>query len=352
MAKIAMEWPNDLLSWVFLASLVVVLLQLRQRSKLPLPPGPKPLPIIGNLMMMGQLTHRSLAALAERYGGLLHLRLGRRHVFVVSTAEYAREVLQAQDVAFANRPATVSIEYLTYGHADMAFAQYGSFWRQARKLSVTKLFSRRRAQTWTWLAVRDALVRALARRSGEAVNLGELILNLSRNVVFRAAFGTRACEDDLGEYIGVLKEFSRHIGAFNVGDFMPWLAWIDPNRRSLRETRKGFDRFIDKIIDDHVQRGRSSTDAEADIVDEMLAIAGDTVDDDRHGSLCFTRRNIKAVILVRNYVHTYVYVYMHLRSGFSTCSCIIYAWIDRTSHARRISCSVGRRRWRRPSSGP
>ncbi|CAD6254277.1 unnamed protein product [Miscanthus lutarioriparius] len=286
MATIAMEWPNDLLSWVFLASLAVVLLQLRQQSKLPLPPGPQPLPIIGNMMMMGQLTHRGMAVLAERYGGLLHLRLGRRHVFVVSTAEYAREVLQAQDVAFANRPATTAIAYLSYGNADMAFAHYGPFWRQARKLSVTKLFSRRRAETW--LAVRDDC-------SGEAVNLGDLVFSLSTNVIYRAAFGTRGCEG-LGEYTGFLKEFSQNISAFNIGDFMPWIAWIDPNRR-LRETRDGLDKFIDKIIDDHIQRGRSSTDAQADIVDEMLAcIPGDAVDD-RHGSLRLTRGNIKAIIL-------------------------------------------------------
>ena len=299
-----MEWPNDLLSCVLLASLAVVLLQLRQRSKLPLPPGPKPLPIIGNLMMMGQLTHRGLAALAERYGGLLHLRLGRRHVFVVSTAEYAREVLQAQDVAFANRPATAAIAYLSYGHADMAFAHYGPFWRQARKLSVTKLFSRRRAETW--LALRDesaALVRAVARRSGdgEVVNLGELVFTLSTNVIFRAAFGTGGCEALQGEYIGVLQEFSKNISTFSIGDFMPaWLAWIDLNRRRLRQTRDGLDRFIDKIIDDHIQRGRSSSDAQADIVDEMLAcIPRDDAVDDRHGrSLRLTRRNIKAFILV------------------------------------------------------
>lgn len=350
MATIAMEWPNELLSWVLLASLVIMLLQLRPRSnKLPLPPGPKPLPIIGNMMMMGQLTHRGLAALAERYGGLLHLRLGRRHMFVVSTAEYAREVLQAQDVALANRPATVSIAYLTYGHENLAFAQYGPFWRQTRKLATTKLFSRRR--TGTWLAVRDesaALVGALARRSGEAVNVGELVLGLSRSIIFRAAFGTRACEDDLGEYIGVLKDFSRHVGELSVGDFMPpWLAWIDPNRHRLRETREAFDRFIDKIIDDHVQGGRSSTDAEADIVDEMLAClydetkpvaAGDDAVDDRRGSLCLSRGNVKAIIQVRACTHLFL---------LETLACLIV----RRRMQCRISCSVERRRWRRPSSG-
>ncbi|CAD6254295.1 unnamed protein product [Miscanthus lutarioriparius] len=279
MAKISMEWPNDLVSWVFVASLVMVLLQLRQRSKLPLPPGPKPLPIIGNMMLMGQLTHRGLAVLAERYGGLLHLSVGRRHVFVVSTVEYAREVLQAQDAAFANRPATTAIAYLTDGHADMAFAQYGPFWRQARKLSVTKLFSRRRAETW--LAVRDesaALVRAVARRSGQTVNLGELVLSLSTNVIFRAAFGT-SLNISLGEYIGVLEEFSRNISAFNMATL--WLAWILPPP----VTRRAFDRFIDKIIDDHIQRAGART-SRPTLSTKFCAVQPIAVTvDDRHASI-------------------------------------------------------------------
>ncbi|CAL4933558.1 unnamed protein product [Urochloa decumbens] len=307
---------QDPLSWVFLATLALMLLQLwRHQSKAPpLPPGPTPLPIIGNMMMMHQLTHRGLAALADKYGsGLVHLRLGQVHAFAVSTPEYAREVLQAQDVAFANRPATAAVAYLTYGRADMAFAHYGPFWRQARKLSATKLFSRRRAETW--LAVRDecaALVRAVAARSsgGEAgggVNVGELIFDPTKNAIYRAAFGTRDAERQ-AEFIAILQEFSRLLGAFNVGNFVPWLRWVDPHgiNRRLRVARASLDRFIDKIIDEHIERGKSPGDyADTDMVDEMLAylaelksdgssIAGD---DDQENTLRLTRNNIKGIIM-------------------------------------------------------
>ncbi|KAK3153036.1 hypothetical protein QOZ80_2BG0166800 [Eleusine coracana subsp. coracana] len=312
-ANLVMEWLQDPLSWVFLASVTaLVLLQLRRRGKkAPLPPGPKPLPIIGNMNMMDQLTHRGLAKLAEQYGGLLHLRLGRLHAFAVSIPEYAREVLQAQDSAFSNRPATIAITYLTYDRADMAFAHYGPFWRQMRKLCVMKLFSRRRAETW--VAARDesaALVRAVARSSGEPVNLGELIFALTKNVIFRAAFGTRD-GDGQDEFIAILQEFSKLFGAFNIGDFIPWLGWWDPQgiNRRLRAARAALDRFIDKIIDEHMRRGKSPDDADADMVDDMLAFlaeakqtaagekkAGDG-DDDLQNTLRLTRENIKAIIM-------------------------------------------------------
>ncbi|CAN6287743.1 unnamed protein product [Urochloa humidicola] len=316
-AKIAMEWLQDPLSWVLLASAAFVLLRLRRRGKAPLPPGPKPLPIIGNMSMMDQLTHRGLAALAEQFGGLLHLRLGRLHAFAVSTPEYAREVLQAQDGAFSNRPATIAIAYLTYDRADMAFAHYGPFWRQMRKLCVMKLFSRRRAETW--LAVRDesaALVRAVASAgAGEppaAVNLGEHIFNLTKNVTFRAAFGTRDGEGQ-DEFIAILQEFSKLFGAFNIGDFIPWLSWVDPQgiNRRLREARAALDGFIDKIIDEHMRRGKSPDDADADMVDDMLAFlpeaeakarqqqpsGGGDVVEELQNTLRLTRDNIKAIIM-------------------------------------------------------
>jgi len=197
----------------------------------------------------------------------------------------------------------------------MAFANYGPFWRQIRKLSVMKLFSRRRAETWA--AVRDelaALVRAVASAgAGEAVNLGELIFNLTKNVTFRAAFGTRDGEDQ-EEFISILQEFSKLFGTFKIGDFIPWLRWVDPqgvNRRA-RAARAALDRFIDKIIDEHIRRGRSPDDAGADMVDDMLAFlaeakpnkdgggrsaAGDV--DDLQSTLRLTRDNIKAIIMVR-----------------------------------------------------
>jgi ferulate-5-hydroxylase len=194
----------------------------------------------------------------------------------------------------------------------MAFAHYGHFWRQVRKLSAVKLFSRRRTESW--LAVREgsaALVRTVAEGAGQAVNVGELISALTNNVVLRAAFGTR----DGGrqdEFIALMQEFSSLIGAFNVGDFIPWLSWVDARsiNKRLRDARAFLDDLIDHIIDEHVKSGKSADDADADMVDDMLAFldeaaVGDTTrngkkdGDELHNGFRLTRNNIKAIIMVR-----------------------------------------------------
>ncbi|WOK91574.1 hypothetical protein Cni_G00265 [Canna indica] len=299
--------PIDLFLWFALPLAVLLLMSARRRRKLPFPPGPPKLPIIGN-MLMGPPTHRDLAKLAERYGGLLHLRNGFLHIFVVSTPEMAREVLQVQDVAFSNRPATVAIAYLTYDRADMAFAHYGPYWRQMRKLCVMKLFSRKHAESW--VSVReevDVIVSAVAKRdSGDSANLGELLFKLTMSIVYRAAFGSRG-NDDQEEFIAIVQEFSKLFAAFNIGDFFPWLGWMDPQgvNRRLKTARTALDRFIDKIIDEHMANPKDADAKDRDMVDEMLEFledgSGDRSQlgggDDVQGSFTVTRNNIKAIIM-------------------------------------------------------
>ncbi|CAK7334387.1 unnamed protein product [Dovyalis caffra] len=291
---------------IIISSLFFLGLISRLRRRLPYPPGPKGLPIIGNMNMMDQLTHRGLAKLAKQYGGLFHMRIGYLHTVTVSSPEIARQVLQAQDNIFSNRPANIAIRYLTYDRADMAFAHYGPFWRQMRKLCVMKLFSRKRAESWE--SVRDevdSMVKTVEANIGKPVNLGELIFTLTMNITYRAAFGAKNEGQD--DFIKILQEFSKLFGAFNISDFIPWLGWIDPQGLTGRlvKARNALDKFIDSIIDDHIQKRKQdnfSEEAETDMVDDMLAFYSEETkkvdeSDDLQNSIKLTRDNIKAIIM-------------------------------------------------------
>ncbi|KAJ7978523.1 Cytochrome P450 [Quillaja saponaria] len=241
----------------FLISLsIFIVFSFRLQRKLPYPPGPKGLPIIGNMLMMDQLTHHGLAELAKLYGGLFHLRMGVLHIIAISTPEMAREVLQVQDAVYSNRPANVAISYLTYNRADMAFANYGPTWRQMRKICVMKLFSRRRAESWT--SVREEvekMIRTVKKQTGSPVNIGQLVFALTMTITYKAAFGTSAIEGQ-EKFVKILQEFSKLFGAFNIADFFPKLGWIhgqEFNKR-MAKARNALDVFIDKIIDEHVEK--------------------------------------------------------------------------------------------------
>lgn len=272
------------------------------------PPGPLGWPLIGNMMMMDQLTHRGLAKLAQKYGGVFHLKMGYVHKIVISGPEEARQVLQVQDNIYSNRPKTVAISYLTYDRADMAFADYGPFWRQMRKLCVMKLFSRKRAESWD--SVRDevdSMVKIVTTNTGTSINLGELVFCLTRNIIYRAAFGTSSDEGQ-DYFIKILQEFSKLFGAFNMADFIPWLRWIGQQGLNVRlaKARASLDGFIDSIIDDHIERKKANVInhdgyRESDMVDELLAFYSEETkvneSEDLQNAIRLTRDNIKAIIM-------------------------------------------------------
>lgn len=266
------------------------------------------------MLMMDQLTHRGLAKMAKNYGGLLHLRMGVLHVVAVSTPDMAREVLQVQDGVFSNRPANVAISYLTYDRADMAFANYGPFWRQMRKICVIKLFSRKRAESWASVREEvDDTVRAVAAKVDSPVNIGELVFALTRNITYRAAFGSSSHEGQ-DEFVNILQEFSKLFGAFNIADFFPWLGWIHAREfnRRMERARESLDVFIDKIINEHVEKKKKKKttssvdpDADYDMVDELLAFLPDDDDispekqtENLQSTFKLTRDNIKALVMV------------------------------------------------------
>ncbi|CAJ1942425.1 unnamed protein product [Sphenostylis stenocarpa] len=306
--KTALEpFPTTVLYIIPVTLLLMGLLSRIRRKTAPYPPGPKGLPIIGNMNIMDQLTHRGLAKLAKQYGGVLHLRMGFLHMVAISNAEAAREVLQVQDNIFSNRPATIAIRYLTYDRADMAFAHYGPFWRQMRKICVVKLFSRKRAESWN--SVRDevdTIVRTVAANVGNPVNVGELVFNLTKNIIYRAAFGSSSKEGQ-DEFIWIFQEFSKLFGAFNIADFVPCLGWVDPQclNDRLVKARAALDNFIDNIIEEHVEKKRSSgksCDDESDMVDELLNFYSQEAklnneSEDLHNSIRLTRDNIKAIVM-------------------------------------------------------
>ncbi|XVF67802.1 hypothetical protein PTKIN_Ptkin10aG0151100 [Pterospermum kingtungense] len=284
------------------------------RRKTPYPPGPKGYPVIGNMKMMDQLTHRGLARLAEQYGhsGLLHLRMGKLHIVAVSTPEMAREVLQAQDMVYSNRPANNAITYLTYDRADMAFANYGPFWRQMRKICVVKVFSRKRAESWA--SVREEVgstVETVMKKLGSPVNIGELVFALTRNITYRAAFGSFS-RDGQDEFVKILQEFSKLFGAFNTADFFPWLGWVHGKEfhNRLVKARASLDGFIDHVIDDHLEKKKKTKNigndhgVEEDMVDELMAFYSEEDDVSRgdyeessQSAIKLTKDNIKAIIM-------------------------------------------------------
>ncbi|KAL9438219.1 hypothetical protein AB3S75_023982 [Citrus x aurantiifolia] len=117
----------------------------RSSDHLNLPPSPPKLPILGNLhQLLGILPHISLKALSERYGPLTFVSFGNSRTLVVSSAELASEMIKTHDTVFSNRAKTTAANILLYECRDIAFSNYGEYWRQVREICVLQLLTVRR----------------------------------------------------------------------------------------------------------------------------------------------------------------------------------------------------------------
>ena len=69
------------------------------------------------------------------------LFLGAMPTLVVSLPHAAEAVLHTHDHILASRPRSAISDIIMYGSSDIAFAPYGEYWRQARKLVTTHMLS-------------------------------------------------------------------------------------------------------------------------------------------------------------------------------------------------------------------
>ncbi|PIA50862.1 hypothetical protein AQUCO_01200263v1 [Aquilegia coerulea] len=303
------EWVEQqplLLSLFFILFVTIYVLKLttsQKNRKLKLPPSPSKLPIIGNLHQLGLLPHRSLQFLAKEYGPLMLLRLGQTPTLIVSSVDAAREILKTQEVKFLDRPKRKFAEKLSYSYKDLAFAPYGDYWKQVRKISASHLFSSQRVASFRTLREEEAnlmvdKIRHLSSTSSSiGVNLSELVFSFTNNVVCRVTMGRKFGADEGGmKFQKIIAEFLYFVSVFNVEDFIPWLSWVNIlnglNARAVKNYNE-MDEFLEKVIQEHIQSRKKDKKGVEDFVDVLLELE----QNGSMGGVPFDNDNIKAIIL-------------------------------------------------------
>ncbi|XVF48885.1 hypothetical protein PTKIN_Ptkin03bG0224300 [Pterospermum kingtungense] len=260
-------------------------------QKLRLLPGPKPWPIIGNLNLIGSLPHQSLHKLSQQYGPLMQLKFGSYPVVVASSADMAKQFLQKHDHIFASRPQTAAGRYTTYNYCNITWAPYGPYWRQGRKIYLNQLFSSKRLESFEYIRVeeRRAFVSRLCVLSGKPIVLKEQLSRITLSVISRIVLGKKyfstESENDKGTSIVSLEEFQEILdelfllnGVLNIGDWIPWLDFLDLQGyvKRMKALKIKLDRFHEHVFDEHKRKMKESKEfVPQDMVDLLLQLADD-----------------------------------------------------------------------------
>ncbi|XAR73314.1 Abieta-7,13-dien-18-ol hydroxylase [Bertholletia excelsa] len=242
-----------------------------------LPPGPMVLPILGHFHLLGRNPHHDLRNLARKYGPIMYMRFGFVPNIVVSSPEAAELFLKTHDLVFASRPPHEAAKYISYEQRNLAFAPYGAYWRNMRKLCTLELLSSLKIASFQSMRKEELgiLVTFIKQAAADrvAVDLSAEVSSMSADLSCRMVFGKKYMHKEFDErgFKAVMQEAMRLAATPNLSDYFPYIGALDLQglTRRMKAVSKVFDDFFENIIDEHVQfRDQRQT---KDFVDILLA---------------------------------------------------------------------------------
>jgi cytochrome P450 len=241
----------------------------------------------------------------------MHLKLGSVSVVVASSPEMAKQFLKTHDHIFASRPQHAAGKHISYDYSNIIWAPYGPYFRQARKICMSEIFAPKRLESYEYIRVeeRSALLSRLHALSGNPIKVKEQLVLYSLSVISRVALGKKYFSESesesesetsaftFKEFLEMLSEWFVLNSGFNVGDWIPWLNFLDLQGfvKRMKALRKRFDRFHDHVFDDHKAKRGERDFVPKDMVDLMLQLA-----DDPNTDVKLTYDNLKALTQVYN----------------------------------------------------
>ncbi|KAH9776484.1 cytochrome P450 71A22 [Citrus sinensis] len=123
----------------------------------------------------------------------MFLQLGSLPTLVISSADVARDIFRTHDLIFSGRPELYAAKIFSYNCSNIAFAPYGEYWREIRKIAILELLGSKRVQSFQ--AVRNEevadMIKIIARSSAGPTDLSRLIFLLANNIICRVTFGRK-----------------------------------------------------------------------------------------------------------------------------------------------------------------
>lgn len=141
------------------------------------------------------------------------------------------------------------------------------------------------------------MLDTIGESCGSLVDLGKLVSSLTNDVVCRVTLGRRFHGLKFND---LLTRFTYLLGVFSIGNYIPWLSWVDRMSGLEARTRKvaeEFDEFLDGILEEHINK-KKMVDGDVGEVQDLVDVLLDT---QRENTTSFSldRDVIKAAIMVR-----------------------------------------------------
>ncbi|XAR69927.1 Flavonoid 3'-monooxygenase [Bertholletia excelsa] len=221
----------------------------------------------------------------------MQLKFGSFPVVVASSSESAKLFLKTHDQIFASRPATAAGKYNGYNFTDMLWSPYGPYWRQARRLYTTELFSPKQLDACHYIRAEEmrGFTTHLRKEAllGKPVQMRKHLTRFTLTNIIRMVYGYKyfsSGENEDPKAVLKLEEVEEMVeewfflgGVFNIGDWIPWLEFLDLQGyvKRMKALQKKLARFHSHVISDHEAKRRAMGEdfVPKDMVDVVLQLA-------------------------------------------------------------------------------
>lgn len=235
--------------------------------KQPSPPGPWSLPIIGNLLQLGDHPYLTFTEMRKKYGDVFLIKLGVVPVLVVNGMEMVKQVLLKDGEHFAGRPQMHTFSFLADGKSLTFSVNYGESWKLHKKIASNALrtFSKAEAKSSTCSCLLEEhiteevseLVKVFAELTSKngSFDPRSAITCAVANIVCALCFGKRYDHSD-EEFLRIVKtndDLLKASSVANPADFIPCFRYL-PLRiiNGPRVFYKALNQFIALHVQDHL----------------------------------------------------------------------------------------------------
>ncbi|KAE8687186.1 Flavonoid 3',5'-hydroxylase [Hibiscus syriacus] len=201
----------------------------------------------------------------------MYLKMGTCNIVVASTPDAARAFLKTLELNFSNRPPNAGATHIAYDSRDMVFADYGPKWKLLRKLSNLHMLGGKALEDWS--RIRSVELGHMVRAMYESSQKGEAVVS--------------------NEFKDLVVELMTSAGIFNIGDFIPSIAWMDLQgiEGKMKKLHKRWDTLLTKMIEEHSEAAHERKE-KLDFLD-ILMVNTDNSDGEELSLI-----NVKALLLI------------------------------------------------------
>lgn len=226
----------------------------------PYPPGPK-VNVLRFALAFKRDAIRLIDGIFRAHGDLAYLRMPGRHVYLVNDAEVVKDVLVTNNHKFIKGRALQLFKRLL---GNGLLVSEGDFHRRQQKLMMPS-FRKQQVEQYAEIMLSLADRTSGLWQDGKTVDMHHEMMRLTLQVAVRALFNSDIDDDvrDIGAALTVGMEMFERT-AMPMAEKME--HWPLPSNRRFAQSKASIHAIIQRIIDEHRQRGEDT----GDLISAML----------------------------------------------------------------------------------